>query len=560
MPKLLAEYNLQMQAKLGALAATNIVFAGALPAAKFCAALQIERADGILLPQGNYQKIGFSADARRDMRALLGVAERDYVVLGVGFGDLRKGFDLFLQIARKMLAARGDLRFVWVGEVQPVLQAQLADEIAVLRQSGRFQLVGFDPAVAGYFSAADVFALTSREDPLPTVVIEAMACGVPVVAFEQAGAVPEMLLGARAGAVAAFADVDDFAAKLEGLLAHKTLRAGRARLMAKAQAQFAFAPYARDLLKVAAPVLKNVSICVMNFNYGRYLKARLDSVFAQTYPVAEILFLDDGSTDESLVQAHMRARDAGREMVVMANAQNAGSVFGQWQQALAAAMGEYVWIAEADDAAAPEFLSRVIEAMALVPDAVMGFADSRIIDAAGEEVSPSYQGHYRAAGAAGLGADGVWDGAAFARRFLAVENLIFNVSAVVWRRDALAASLARLGDEMRDWQLAGDWRLYLELLAGKAGSVVYVAEALNAHRRHGASVSQSLDEGLHMAEIARMHGIAASRLGLGEAVLAQQAAYLARLKKTFDVSKNKKSLRSNSRRGTRSVVASNLKV
>lgn len=560
MPKLLAAYNLQMQAKLGALAAAHVVFAGELPARRFCEALQIDLPGRILRQQGNYQNIRFDAALRESVRARLGMAAKDYLVLGAGFADLRKGFDLFLQMARKMINTRPDISFAWVGDMQPELKAHLADELAEARATGRFHLVGFTDAVAGYFSAADVFALTSREDPLPSVVLEAISCGVKVVAFENSGAVPALLRPHKAGAVAKFADIDEFRNKLLGLLDHGKLQAGRARLMALAAAEFSFAAYARDLLRLVQPGLKTVSVCVMNYNYARYLQPRLQSVFAQTYPVAEILFFDDASVDDSQAAASALATEFNREVQVFANARNAGSVFAQWQQAVDMAVGDYIWIAEADDACAPEFLRTVMAAMDKTTGAVMGFCDSRMVDAAGEVTAADYKSHYRAAGAVMLLADGAWPGQDFARQCLAVENLIYNVSAVVWRRDALKAALARCGQSIRDWKIAGDWRLYIELLTAVPGQVVYVAEALNDHRRHDASVSRQVAAARHVEEIGLMQAMAAETCDLTEAEKQRQRDYLDKVKNSFSVSKTAKLSRATSRRGTRSVVATRLKV
>jgi glycosyltransferase involved in cell wall biosynthesis len=560
MPNLLAEYNLQMQAKLGANAAAHLVFGGEVPAARFCEALGLDLPDKVILHQGNYQEIAFSGADRARIRAALRLRADDYLILGIGFADLRKGFDIFLNVAAKILAARDDAHLVWVGDIQPVLKAHLAGEIAALQRTGRMHLTGFTQEVAGYFSAADIFALTSREDPLPTVVIEAMACGVPVVAFEGSGAVPDILRTYDAGSVAIFASVDDFSAKIVALMDHAVLEADRARLIAMAAAEFRFADYAAKLLQMVRPDLKMVSVCVMNYNYEHYLQPRFESLFAQTYPVAEILFFDDGSDDASQSKAQALALGAGRRLTVFANARNAGSVFVQWRQAVENSVGDYVWLAEADDLCAPEFLARLVEAMARVPDAVMGFTDSRIIDAAGEVISADYKSHYREAGVDILRADGVWRGREFARACLAVQNLIYNVSAVLWRRDALLAALERCGDAIRDWRLAGDWRLYLELLTDGEGSVVYVAEPLNAHRRHGASISQTLDHQRHEGEIAAMHELAAARLGLDEASLQRQRAYLSEVQNAFLVSKNNKNSKVKASRATRSVVASGVKV
>ncbi len=114
-----------------------------------------------------------------------------------------------------------------------------------------------------------------------------------------------------------------------------------------------------------------------------------------------------------------------------------------------------------------------------------------------------------------------------------MRNLIFNVSAVVWRRDALLAALEACGDELAEWQIAGDWLVYLAAAARGKGEVVYVAAALNSHRRHEQSTTRTVDAAAHLAEIKRMHEIAAVRLGLDAAALGRQAAYLASVESQF---------------------------
>src|SRR5215468_3422546 len=42
-----------------------------------------------------------------------------------------------------------------------------------------------------------------------------------------------------------------------------------------------------------------VSIVVTSYNYGRYLRAAIDSALGQTYPAVEVIVVDDGSSDDS---------------------------------------------------------------------------------------------------------------------------------------------------------------------------------------------------------------------------------------------------------------------
>jgi len=529
MPRLLAEYNLQVQAKLGALAARRVVFSSVFAKHAFETSLGIALPRALVLPQGNYQGVGFAADARAEIRAKFGIADTAFLALGAGFGDLRKGFDIFVQVARKTLAARADVHFVWVGDIQPGLKSYLAPEMEAAAATGRFHHIGFTEGIAPYFSAADILLLPSREDPYPTVVLEALSAGAPVVAFDKSGGIPELLRKQKAGVVATANDTDDFRRKMLKLLNHSKLQAERSRLAAL---DFSQSAYAKNLILAARPGLKTVSVCVLNYNYARYLRPRLGAIFGQSYPVCEVVFFDDASGDDSVPRAHEIAEAAGREMSIIVNLKNAGSVFAQWRRAAERAAGDYVWIAEADDDCAPDFLSRVIEAMDAQEDAILGFCDSRMIDEAGRMISPGYQAHHMGQAGA-LNASGCWKAADFAKKFLSVQNLIFNVSGVLWRRDALLAALEACGDGLDGWRIAGDWRVYLEALTRGSGEVVYVDMPLNSHRRHGESQTRNVEAEMHLEEIRRMHEITAARLKLDAAARARQAAYLARVESQF---------------------------
>ncbi|WP_026440377.1 glycoside hydrolase family 99-like domain-containing protein [Acidocella facilis] len=538
LPQLLKEYNLEIQARLGGAAAAHLVFSSTFVADKVRAAIGLDGTNEAVLAQGNYQSLRPDPQARAEMRAALGLGARDFLILGAGFAHIRKGFDLFLQLARRLAAKRADVRFIWVGDIEFKLKTYLEPEMAALQAQGRFTHIPFTDKVAGYFAAADVLALTSREDPLPTVVMEALACGVPCVAFDESGGIPELLRAEAAGYVAAAGDLEDYQAGLEGLLDHKALAALRPRLAQMAARRFDFPAYVDRLLALAAPGLKRISAVVLNYNYARHLPERLTSIFEQTYPVQEILLLDDASRDDSLAVARDCATAAGREMRVIANEANSGSVFAQWRKAAQAAQGDYVWLCEADDAAHPSFLAQLAEALARDEDTLLAFTDSRAVDEAGQETMSSYQGYYFQSGERGLAASGSWKAGEFAAKFLSLRNFIPNVSAVLWRREALLRALEAVPD-LEGWTLAGDWRLYLELLAGQAGRVAFIATPLNTHRRHQSSVTARLDHAAHLAEIERLHALAAARLQLPPGVLAAQAAYRTQLAGQFARAKKK---------------------
>jgi len=478
-----------------------------------------------ILPQGLYQKVGFDPARRAAARAGRRLAEGERLVIGIGYGDLRKGFDLFVQAAR--LARRRGLgfRFAWVGALDPALASQLGRDLREAEAAG-LELAGRREDIADWLLAADALLLTSREDPYPSVMLEAAACGLPVIAFEGSGGAADFIPQCDAGMLVPFADVEAMVETLIALLIPPPPPELRPARAARLAARLDFGAYARALAVEATGGFADVSVVVPNRDYARYLPERLGSIFAQTHPVREVILLDDASRDESLRVAEETAAAWRRELRVLANDRPSGSVFAQWRRAVAEAKGEYLWIAEADDAAEPQFLARLTAALARAPAPVLAFCDSRVIDGEGREMMPSYRPYYaRIAGPGALAADDVFEARGFARRFLATHNLILNASAVLWHRESLAAALERVGDELCRLKLAGDWRLYAEVLLAAAGrSVVYVAAPLNRHRRHPASVTATLPPRRHEAEVSALHRFIAGKLGAPGLAARQRAA------------------------------------
>jgi hypothetical protein len=215
------------------------------------------------------------------------------------------------------------------------------------------------------------------------------------------------------------------------------------------------------------------------------------------------------------------AAAAQRSVRWVGNAINSGSVFKQWRRAADLARSEWIWIAEADDESEPGFLAALCRALAGAPDAVFAFSDSRAIDAAGVALWPDHQEYYARAGAPMLAQDGVFQAGDFLRDCLAARNLILNASAVVWRRTALQQALRRCSVELAEFSMAGDWRIYAEALA-QGGTVAYVAQPLNTHRRHAASVTHRLPIARHLREVERMHRHMQPMLGTDPAMMRGQ--------------------------------------
>jgi glycosyltransferase involved in cell wall biosynthesis len=151
----------------------------------------------------------------------------DSVVIG-GCGTLgwRKGSDLFLQAARALAA---DLnidraRFLWVGG-----DAEGSEALEFERDVHRLGLekvcrrVASTAEVIQHFCAFDVFALTSREDPFPLVMLEAADLALPMVCFEGTGGSNDFVAGGG-GVMVRYADSAAFAVELAQLCASSAAR------------------------------------------------------------------------------------------------------------------------------------------------------------------------------------------------------------------------------------------------------------------------------------------------------------------------------------------------
>jgi glycosyltransferase involved in cell wall biosynthesis len=131
-----------------------------------------------------------------------------------------KGHDRFLRIA-KVVAEKSNAHFIIVGKAM-FRDADFADELRVLAAdlgiADRVHFVPWldDPRVA--YAAIDVNCNTSRAEPFGRTIIEAAACGVPTVAFNEGGA-PEAIEDGVSGHVVPAGDEAAFATAILELLA-----------------------------------------------------------------------------------------------------------------------------------------------------------------------------------------------------------------------------------------------------------------------------------------------------------------------------------------------------
>ncbi len=107
----------------------------------------------------------------------------------------RKGPDLFIQVARyiKENHPKKKLQFVWVGKISESEQLILGEDLIKLDLKDSVHFVGQQENPHPYFENFDVFLMTSREDPFPLVCIEVGMLGKPIVCFDKATGIQEVI-------------------------------------------------------------------------------------------------------------------------------------------------------------------------------------------------------------------------------------------------------------------------------------------------------------------------------------------------------------------------------
>jgi glycosyltransferase involved in cell wall biosynthesis len=227
------------------------------------------------------------------------------------------------------------------------------------------------------------------------------------------------------------------------------------------------------------PFAPCVTVVVPNYNHAPYLRQRLDSIYAQTYPNLRVILLDDCSTDDSRRILAEYAERYPQITKLDINERNSGGVFRQWRKAIASTDTDLIWIAESDDYCDPGFLSTLVPFFK--DDAVkLAYAHSVFVTEDGAPSSFSFEDYVSELSLDRWRRSYVSAAHQEVSGYLGQKNTIPNVSSAVFRK----FDLGRLLSETRwiDMRICGDWLFYLHALRG--GKIAYSADVHNYYRFH----------------------------------------------------------------------------
>ena len=136
---------------------------------------------------------------------------------------------------------------------------------------------------------------------------------------------------------------------------------------------------------------KTVTAILPNYNYARFFKSRLQEILDQTYPVSEIIILDDASTDGSQTLIRNAIKDLKKshpelKIKTVFNTKNSGNVFTQWQKGIKLATSDLIWICELDDSASSDFLQTVIQPLVADKNVSLSYSSSKIINSSNRPI------------------------------------------------------------------------------------------------------------------------------------------------------------------------------
>ena len=155
-----------------------------------------------------------SAATRARARLLLGIRDDALVVGTVGRMDYQKAPEILIEAVSRLTP---QAMLVWAGD-GPLLDAA-RQQVAALGLQDRILLLGNRADVPTILPAFDVFAMASRYEGLPCVIVEAQQSGIPVVATA-VNAVPDVVIPGESGLLVPPGRADLLAGALDHALAN----------------------------------------------------------------------------------------------------------------------------------------------------------------------------------------------------------------------------------------------------------------------------------------------------------------------------------------------------
>lgn len=157
----------------------------------------------------------------RSLRVELGLSDDTALIGSIGNVRQPKGYDVLLRAARTLINLSCRFHLVIAGDSANALGTRLKQLTRELDIERQVTFLGLRADIPRLLSNLDAFVLSSHTEGFSIACIEAMACGVPVVATRSGG--PEEILAGEAGLLVPTGDPESLARAIERVISSKEL-------------------------------------------------------------------------------------------------------------------------------------------------------------------------------------------------------------------------------------------------------------------------------------------------------------------------------------------------
>jgi len=211
-----------------------------------------------------------------------------------------------------------------------------------------------------------------------------------------------------------------------------------------------------------------ISIVIPSYNQAKYIAANLDSILNQTFHDFEVIFIDDGSTDNTAdILKEYAQKDSRIKYVYQQNSERAVAR----THGISLARGKYVCLVDSDDTWLPEKLEKQLQCMEANPEIVLCYASVNRIDSDGNKLKSAARQQE------GYSGD--------VYKHLLTRNFIPSVTPMLRR-----SVLEKVGAQVTEYIPYEDWDFWLRI--SLQGKFHHIKEPLGNYRIHPSQSVQNV--------------------------------------------------------------------
>ena len=275
---------------------------------------------------------------------------REPLLLTVARLDMNKGILESVRLHAEL--KKMGLLFKWYVLGVGPYEKEIRTEIEKLGLQDDFILFGYVENVMDWLERADLFVLLSKSEGCPTVVLEALEAGTPVLATDVCG-IREILDNGRFGRIVSH-EFEEIKKSLAQLIIHPELRdnfknvikSGN-RLAYVRQNQLRMKSILQEETVTDGSHQPSVTILISTYNQGEFLEKAIESALSQDYPNLEVVVVDDASIDDT--PSICKKWQCNTNFRYVRNSKNLGRVDNYAKSIANDANGDWVLMLDGDD-------------------------------------------------------------------------------------------------------------------------------------------------------------------------------------------------------------------